>query len=158
MITVHDLRGTMADTLQLLVQSEDELRKREALAGVGVDVHLGMMEAEGKGGRSALSDVWTLAQCRSNRHLRYRELPPSPTRVSAESINGLMVRFNLFDLLRARPSQCTDTRSTRSERRRLHDRRDRQRPWRRRQRGLVRRTKTRSRSRTTRRCPKSTLR
>jgi len=57
------------------------------------------MEAEGKGGRWAL-DVWTLAQGRPSRHLRYRELPPSPTTGSLgrQGRSRLIVKFNLFDL------------------------------------------------------------
>ena len=51
----------MADTLQLLVQSEDELRKREALAGVGVDVHLG--DDGGRRERWTLGAVGRLDPC-----------------------------------------------------------------------------------------------
>ena len=40
MIILHGLRGTIGDALQLFVQSKDELRKRKALAGVSMNVHL----------------------------------------------------------------------------------------------------------------------
>jgi len=36
----RDLRRTIGDALQLLVQGKDELRKRETLAGVNMNIHL----------------------------------------------------------------------------------------------------------------------
>jgi hypothetical protein len=40
MIILHDSRRTISDALQLFVQSEDELWKRQVLARVSVNVHL----------------------------------------------------------------------------------------------------------------------
>lgn len=41
MVVLRNLRWTTSDTLQFLVQSKEELRKRQAPSGVGVCVHWG---------------------------------------------------------------------------------------------------------------------
>jgi len=105
MITVHNLRGTMADTLQLLVQSEDELRKREALAGVSVDVHLrydgGRREGWGQARRWTSEPLPNVDRIDISVTVRgIAAFADWHQEVSAESINfGLIMRFNLFDLL-----------------------------------------------------------
>jgi len=43
MVILRDLR-TACNALQFLVQGEDELRRREALARVSVNGHLGVIE------------------------------------------------------------------------------------------------------------------
>jgi hypothetical protein len=63
MIIVRDSRRTIGDALQLLVQSEDELRERKVLAGVSANAHLGYDGGWKEGGASS-------GRRRSYRHLR----------------------------------------------------------------------------------------
>ena len=45
---VYDLRRRIRDTLQLFIQSKNELRKREALARIRRCVHGGMLKVDGR--------------------------------------------------------------------------------------------------------------
>jgi hypothetical protein len=56
MIIIGDSRRTIGDALQLLVQGEDELRKRKVLARISVGAHLGYDEGRKEGGASPQAD------------------------------------------------------------------------------------------------------
>jgi hypothetical protein len=76
MIIVRDSRRTIGNALQLLVQGEDELRKRKVLARISVGTHLGYDEGRKEGGALPQTDRTGISAARCHADLLFIFSPP----------------------------------------------------------------------------------